>query len=146
MPLPAARPGIGKGSPPIFPADANTAHGGTSPFPYGLYLLHGDPANIADLPADLKEVPFLEAVPCDRGDRRAAKLVWNETGTEAEFSFVALATILGIAAPKGTALWIDAIPLKDRSGKPIVVLPLGDRIKRQAVQEAAASKTGDAAK
>lgn len=111
---------------------ANTAHGGTAPFPYGLFLLEGKAAGIQDLPEELREVSFLEVVPCDRPDRRAAKLMWNETGTEAEFSFVALAQLLGVDPPKGTALWIESIPAKDASGKPVAVLPLGERIKRQA--------------
>lgn len=66
---------------------ANTAHGGSSPYPYGLYLLNGDPADLQDPPKELVEGPFLEVIPCDREDCRAAKLTWNETGTEAGFSF-----------------------------------------------------------
>lgn len=125
---------------------ANTAHGGTSPFPYGLHFLQGNAADIQGFPAELAGVPFLEVIPCDRADRRAAKLVWNEAGTESGFSFVALALILGIDPPKGTALGIDAVPLKDINGKPVAVLPLGDRIKRKAVQEDTGSKSGDAQK
>lgn len=120
--------------------DANTEHGGTSPFPYGFFALTGDPAQVDGLPSDLNSVPFLEVIPCDRPDRRAVKLTWNNTGTEAEFSFVAIASLLGIDWPKGTTLWIDAIPARDKSGLPIALLPLGDRIKREAVGEAAAAK------
>jgi hypothetical protein len=118
---------------------ANTDHGGTSPFPYGLYMLEGDPKEIQDLPADLKETPFLEVIPCDRPDRRAAKLTWNEAGTEAQFSFVALAATLQMSTPQGVTLWLDAIPVTDKADKPIMLLPLGDRIKRQAVQQVAAA-------
>lgn len=119
---------------------ANTAHGGTSPFPYGGYFLEGKAEGIQDFPADLNGVPFLELIPCDRPDRRAAKFTWNQSGTEAEFSFVALASLLGIDQPKGATLWVDAIPLTDTQGKPVAVLPLGDRIKRQATHEGAAAK------
>lgn len=119
---------------------ANTEHGGTSPFPYGLYILNGEPSEVDDLPSELASVPFLEVVPCDRPDRRAVKLIWSDAGAEAEFSFVNVATVLGIDTPKGTALWIEAIPLKGKDGNPIAVLPLGDRIKREAIQEVAAAK------
>lgn len=122
---------------------ANTAHGGTSPFPYGLYVLKGDAQGITDLPEELAGVPFMEVVPCDRPDRRAAKLTWNESGTEAEFSFISVASVLGIDPPKGATLWIDAVPVKDQTGKPVAVLPVGDRIKRQAVQETAVAKVDD---
>ncbi|HEY3365725.1 MAG TPA: hypothetical protein VGK74_11775 [Symbiobacteriaceae bacterium] len=125
---------------------ANSAHGGTSPFPYGLYFLEGKVEDIADFPAELRDTPFLEAIPCDRPDRRAAKLTWNESGTEAEFSFVQVAALLGIDPPKGTTLWIDTVPLKDAKGKPVAGLPLGDHIQRQAVQDVAAAKANDAPK
>lgn len=125
---------------------ANTAHGGTSPFPYGLHLLEGKADEIQDLPADLVGVPFLEAIPCDRPDQRAAKFTWNESGTEAWFSFVPVASLLGIDHPKGSTLWVDALPVKDTQGKPVVALPLGDRIKRQAIQEVAAGKQGNSQK
>lgn len=126
-------------------ASANTAHGGTNPFPYGLYVFEGDPNEIPDLPADLENVPFLEVLPCDRKDRRAAKLTWNETGTAAEFSFVAFLSLLGIESPDGATLWFDALPATDAKGKPIMLIPLGNRIKRQAVQEAAAASQPPAA-
>lgn len=119
---------------------ANTEHGGTSPFPYGFYVFQGEPSEVSDLPQDLVSAPFLEVIPCDRPDRRAVKLNWSEAGAEAEFSFTALSSLLSIDTPKGTALWIDAIPVKDKSGLPVVLLPLGDRIKREAIQEAAAAK------
>jgi hypothetical protein len=119
---------------------ANTAHGGKSPFPYGLYMLDGKTEEIQDPPQELTEGAFLEVIPCDRPDRRAAKLTWNETGTQAEFSFAALSSILGIAPPKGTTLWIEAVDVKDLKGKPVAALPLGEKIKRQAVQQTAATK------
>jgi hypothetical protein len=121
-------------------ASANTAHGGTSPFPYGLYILQGDLTTLADPPEVLKEGPFLEVIPCDRADRRAVRLNWNEGGTEAKFGFAPLAAALGIDAPKATTLWIEAIAVKGKDGKPIMALPVGDKIQRQAVQETAASK------
>lgn len=71
---------------------ANTEHGGKSPFPYGLYILEGKADELQNPPQELATGAFLEVIPCDRPDRRAAKLTWNETGTEATFSFAALAS------------------------------------------------------
>jgi hypothetical protein len=118
---------------------ANTVYGGTSPFPYGVYILNGDAGALQDPPADLQEGPFLELLPCDRPDRRAARLVWNEAGTEAEFGFASLASVLGIDAPKGSTLWIEAIPVTDADGRPVMALPTGNRIKVQAEKESAAA-------
>lgn len=125
-------------------SNANTQHGGTTPFPYGLYLLNGQIEALQDPPPDLADGPFLELLPCDRPDRRAAKLTWNESGTEASFSFTALANLLGIHAPKGTTLWLDAVAVKDLNGKPVMALPVGHRIKVQPVQTVAASNQGQA--
>lgn len=124
-------------------SEANTARGGTTPFPYGLYLFEGSHADLPQSSAELGKGPFLEMIPCDRPDRRAANLTWNEAGTEAEFSFAALATLLGIDLPKGTTLWIEAIPAKDKEGKPVMLLPVGDRIKTQSVRDTAASQQKD---
>lgn len=119
---------------------ANTQRGGTSPFPYGIYLFQGDADELHEPPEVLKTGPFMEMVPCDRADRRAAKLTWNEAGTECGFSFASVAILLGIDAPRGTSLWLDAIAVPDLEGKPVMALPVGDRIKRQAVGESAASR------
>lgn len=121
-------------------AEANSARGGTTPFPYGLYLFQGDVAGLVSLPEGLGKGPFLEMIPCDRQDPRAARLSWNESGTEAGFGFAGLAALLGIDPPKGATLWIDAIPVTDREGKPVMALPLGDRIKRQPVRDSAVSR------
>lgn len=119
---------------------ANTAHGGNSPFPYGLYVLQGQADALSNPPQELLEGAFLEVVPCDRPDRRAVRLKWNEVGNEADFSFAALASMLGIEQPEGTSLWIDAIMVNDKNGKPVAALPLGARIQRQAVRQTAAGK------
>ncbi|HYF93075.1 MAG TPA: hypothetical protein VD969_12625 [Symbiobacteriaceae bacterium] len=118
---------------------ANGAHAGTSPFPYGLFFLKGNPGAIPSLPPDLARTPFMEVLPCDRIDPRAAKLTWNEIGTEAEFSFAQLAQMLGIDAPKGTTLWFEGISMTDPDAKPLLVVPLGDRIQRQRVNDVAAA-------
>lgn len=121
-------------------AEANTTRGGTSPFPFGIYFFEGDVAAIQDPPPELAAGPFLELIPCDRPDRRAAKLSWNEAGSEAGFGFAPLATLLGIETPRGATLWIDAMAVNDTEGKPVMTLPVGDRIQRRAVQESAASR------
>jgi hypothetical protein len=127
-------------------ARVSTARGGANPYPYGLYFLNGDAAALQDPPKELVEGPFLEVIPCDREDRRAIKLTWNETGTEAAFSFALLGAMLGIDPPKGATIWFDSYLAADATGKPVIGLPLGDRIKRQAVREIAAGQQGDGVK
>ncbi len=125
---------------------ANTEHGGTSPFPYGIFFLDGDVAALNDAPEELKSGPFLEMRPCDRRDKRAARLTWNESGTECGFGFAALAAVLGIDAPKGVTLWMDGIAVRDKDGKPVMALPVGDRIKRMPVGQSAAGSQGQESK
>ncbi|MFZ5817305.1 MAG: hypothetical protein ACOY93_18740 [Bacillota bacterium] len=120
---------------------ANTERGGTSPFPYGIFLFQGEAAELQEPPEVLRSGPFLEMIPCDRPDRRAAKLAWNEAGTECGFSFAGLAILLGVEIPKGASLWIDAIATTDSEGKPVMALPVGSRIKRQPVKETAATRS-----
>lgn len=118
----------------------STAREGTTPYPYGIYLFRGEANQIPNPPPVLLQGPFLELLPCDREDRRAVKLTWNASGTEASFSFAALAAALGIDAPKGATLWIDAISVQDTDSKPVVALPLGDQIQVQPVKSSAAAR------
>lgn len=126
--------------------NTNTELGGKSPFPYGLYILNGQADELSNPPQELLNAGFLEVIPCDRPDRRAARLSWNETGTEATFSFAALASLVGINWPKGSTLWIDAIMVNATNEMPVAALPLGGRIETQAVRETAAGKQGNTPK
>lgn len=114
--------------------EANTAHGGKNPVPHGLYFLPGDLALIQDPPAELQNVAFLEVAPADRPDPRAARLSWNETGTQATFQFTAVANLLGLAAPEGSNMRMRTQVLSDVDGLPIILLPLGENIQIEGGQ------------
>lgn len=113
---------------------ANTAHGGKSPYPYGLLLLEGDLSIVSDPPANLRGVSLAEILPVDTEDPRAAKLTWNQSGTEATFSFASISNLWGIEPPDGATLWFDAKILTDTDGLPVILVPLGQHIQTAAVQ------------
>lgn len=115
--------------------EANTALGGKTPFPYGLMFLQADLSIVADPPADLQNVPLAEILPVDTEDPRAAKLTWNQSGTEATFSFASVANLFRIKPPDGTTLWFDATVLTDTDGLPVILVPLGQYIQTKATRE-----------